>query len=113
MNETSGQTPPTPEPESLDNKVEVAGEKIYAPQNELPFPEHEIDLNEVFPEEESDLNDLFPDEETRMLLKKVQRNKKDLHTMTGRFTEEDWGGNALEDGPADSEPSSGDGPAPA
>ena len=98
MNETTGQTPPTPVPESLDNKVEVAGEKIYVPQNELPFPEHQIDLNEVFPEEESDLNDLFPDEEIRRLLKKVQRNKKDLHTMTDRFTDEDWGGNALTDG---------------
>ncbi len=88
MNETP-ESLPTPET-SADA---VDEEKIYTPQNELPFPEQETDLNEVFPEEESDLNELFPDEETRQLLKKVQRNKKDLHTMTDRFTEADWGGN--------------------
>jgi hypothetical protein len=95
MNEATEQPPehsPTPESESTDNEVDE--EKIFAPQNELPFPEQEIDLNAVFPEEENDLNDLFPDEETRQLLKKVQRNKKDLHTMTDRFSEEDWGDNA-------------------
>ena len=64
----------------------------FAPQNELPFPESEVDLNEVFPSEESDLNDLFPDEETKLLLKKIQRNKKDLHTMTDRFIDDNWGG---------------------
>tara|TARA_B100001105_G_scaffold120682_1_gene96779 strand:+ start:111 stop:431 length:321 start_codon:yes stop_codon:yes gene_type:complete len=96
MNDTTEQTPPEPEP--LNNEIEVDEEKIFIPQSELPFPEQEIDLNAVFPNEESDLNDLFPDEEIRRLLKKVQRNKKDLHTMTDRFTDEDWGGNALTDG---------------
>ena len=88
MNEATEQTPP----ESLSNEIVVDEEKIFAPQNELPFPESEVDLNEVFPGEESDLNDLFPDEETKLLLKKIQRNKKDLHTMTDRFVDDNWGG---------------------
>ena len=79
-------------PESLNNEIVEDGKKIFAPQNELPFPESEVDLNEVFPSEESDLNDLFPDEETKLLLKKIQRNKKDLHTMTDRFVDDNWGG---------------------
>jgi hypothetical protein len=94
MNEMTEQTPP--EPESLDNEIVAEEEeKIFAPQNELPFPEQEIDLNEIFPEEENDLNELFPDEETKVLLKKIQRNKKDLHTMTDRFVDDNWTG----DGP--------------
>ena len=88
MNEATEQTPP----ESLNNEIVEDGKKIFAPQNELPFPESEVDLNEVFPSEESDLNDLFPDEETKLLLKKIQRNKKDLHTMTDRFVDDNWGG---------------------
>ena len=88
MNEATEQTPP----ESLNNEVIENEEKIFAPQNELPFPESEVDLNEVFPDEENDLNDLFPDEETKLLLKKIQRNKKDLHTMTDRFVDDNWGG---------------------
>lgn len=85
MNEAPEQTPTEP------LNTEIAEEKIFSPQNELPFPESEVDLNEVFPEEETDLNELFPDEETKLLLKKIQRNKKDLHTMTDRFIDEDWG----------------------
>jgi hypothetical protein len=103
MNETTEQdSSPTPEStaEPVNSETEIDEEKIFAPQNELPFPEQEIDLNQVFPEEENDLNDLFPDEETRQLLKKLQRNKKDLHTMTDRFAEEDWSGNG--DGPSTS-----------
>lgn len=88
MNEATEQTPL----ESLNNEIVEDGEKIFAPQNELPFPESEVDLNEVFPDEENDLNDLFPDEETKLLLKKIQRNKKDLHTMTDRFVDDNWGG---------------------
>jgi hypothetical protein len=87
MNEEREQTPL----ESLNNEIVVAGEKIFAPQNELPFPELEVDLNEVFPDEVNDLNELFPDEETKLLLKKIQRNKKDLHTMTDRFVDDNWG----------------------
>ena len=78
--------------EQISGKEEV----IFKPQNELPFPT-EIDLNELFPQSDKDLNDLFPDEETKMLLKKMQKNKKDLHTMTDRFLEEDWS-NDTEDG---------------
>ena len=88
MNEATEHTPL----ENSNNEIVVAGEKIFAPQNELPFPESEVDLNEVFPSEESDLNELFPDEETKLLLKKIQRNKKDLHTMTDRFIDDNWGG---------------------
>jgi hypothetical protein len=88
MNDATEQTPP----ESLNNEIVEEGEKIFAPQNELPFSESEVDLNEVFPNEESDLNDLFPDEETKLLLKKIQRNKKDLHAMTDHFIDDNWGG---------------------
>ena len=110
MNEATEQPPESsPAPELVNNEVDE--EKIFAPQNELPFPEQEIDLNAVFPEEETDLNELFQDEETRQLLKKVQRNKKDLHTMTDRFTDEDWGGNELADAEGGSNPTSEDSPA--
>ena len=70
-------------------EVLVEEEAIFKPQNELPFPT-EIDLNELFPQSDKDLNDLFPDEETKLLLKKTQKNKKDLHIMTDRFLEENW-----------------------
>ncbi|MDC1123386.1 hypothetical protein OAT11_08585 [Nitrospinaceae bacterium] len=87
MNETP------PEPSNNENNVVEEGEgveeKVFKPQNDLPFP-NEIDLNEVFPDEDKDLNDLFQDEETKILLKKMQKNKKDLHTMTDRFLDEDW-----------------------
>ena len=76
-------------------EVLVEEEPIFKPQNELPFPT-EIDLNELFPQSEKDLNDLFPDEETKLLLKKMQKNKKDLHTMTDRFLEENWNSDAEE-----------------
>ena len=81
------------EPSNKENNVVEEGEgveeKIFKPQNDLPFP-NEIDLNEVFPDEDKDLNDLFQDEETKVLLKKMQKNKKDLHTMTDRFLDEEW-----------------------
>jgi len=82
-----------PEPSNKENNFVEEGEsveeKVIKPQNDLPFP-NEIDLNEVFPDEDKDLNDLFQDEETKILLKKMQKNKKDLHTMTDRFLDEDW-----------------------
>ena len=87
MNETP------PEPSNKENNVVEEGEgieeEIFKPQNDLPFP-NEIDLNEIFPDEDKNLNDLFQDEETKVLLKKMQKNKKDLHTMTDRFLDEDW-----------------------
>ena len=93
----------TKSPESSDKhfgkemieQVLVEEEAIFKPQNELPFPA-EIDLNELFPQSEKDLNDLFPDEETKLLLKKMQKNKKDLHIMTDRFLEENWNSDAEE-----------------
>jgi hypothetical protein len=87
MNETP------PKSSNKENNIVEEGEsieeKIFKPQNDLPFP-NEIDLNEVFPDADKDLNDLFQDEETKILLKKMQKNKKDLHTMTDRFLDEDW-----------------------
>ena len=77
------------------DQVLVEEEAIFKPQNELPFPT-EIDLNELFPQSDKDLNDLFPDEETKLLLKKMQKNKKDLHIMTDRFLEENWNSDAEE-----------------
>ena len=106
MNDMIEQTPT--EPESLKNEVVEDEIKKFTPQNQLPLTESEVDLNEVFPGEEIDLNNLFPDEETKLLLKKVQRNKKDLHTMTDRFADDDWAGNAFtdeEDGPTAENPS--------
>ena len=78
-------------PSGKETMNDVSGEEevIFKPQNELPFPT-EIDLNQLFPQSDKDLNDLFPDEEMKLLLKKMQRNKKDLHIMTDRFLEEDW-----------------------
>jgi len=89
----------TQSPESISHSseaehikdVQAEEESIFQPQNELPFPA-EVDLNELFPEEDKDLNELFPDEETKLLLKKMQKNKKDLHIMTDRFLDEDWNG---------------------
>jgi hypothetical protein len=49
--------------------------------------EEEIDLNHLFPGEETDLNELFPEKEMRTLLKKVQRNQKDLGKMKDRFSD--------------------------
>ena len=82
------------ENERIDN-TEVEEEVVFKPQNELPFP-NEVDLNDLFPEEDKDLNELFPDEETKLLLKKMQKNKKDLHIMTDRFLDEDWSSDAFD-----------------
>lgn len=49
--------------------------------------EKEVDLNALFPDEGNDLNQLFPEAEMKALLKKVSKNKKDLHLMVDRFTE--------------------------
>ena len=76
---------PASESQPENEGVELASDSLLS-------EEKQIDLNEVFPEEENDLNDLFPDEETRLLLKRIQRTKKDLSTMNDRFTEEDWTG---------------------
>ena len=80
--------------EPVEN-IETEGEPVFKPQNELPFPT-EVDLNELFPKEDKDLNELFPDEETKLLLKKMQKNKKDMHIMTDRFLDEDRSSDALD-----------------
>lgn len=49
--------------------------------------EKEVDLNALFPDEGNNLNQLFPEAEMKDLLKKVSKNKKDLHLMVDRFTE--------------------------
>lgn len=54
---------------------------------QIPETEHDVDLNLLFPGEENDLNQLFPEMEMKDLLKKVSKNKKDLHLMVDRFTE--------------------------
>ena len=78
-------TPPQPTPE------ESLKAEIPAPEDLEADPsakaEEEIDLNHLFPEEETDLNELFPEKEMRSLLKKVQRNKKDLGKMKDRFSD--------------------------
>lgn len=78
-------TPPQPAPEeSLKAEIPATEGLDAEPTAE---PEEEIDLNHLFPEEETNLNDLFPEKEMRSLLKKVQRNKKDLGKMKDRFSD--------------------------
>ncbi|TDJ51954.1 MAG: hypothetical protein E2O43_05280 [Nitrospina sp.] len=82
------QEPVPPQPaseESLNAEIPVPEGVETDPAAEQE--EEEIDLNPLFPEEETDLNELFPEPELRSLLKKVQRNKKDLGKMKDRFSE--------------------------
>ena len=95
MNEKTAQT--QSELKALNNEMIENEIKTIRPQDQLPFPEPEVDLNELFPDEENDLNNLFPDEEIKLLLKKIQRNKKDLNSMADRFVEDDWLGNKVEE----------------
>ena len=71
-----------------------------AVEMESNVPE-EIDLNPLFPEEETDLNALFPEQDMRVLLKKIQRSKKDLVRMQDRFIA---AGEEIEDRLEDPEP---------
>ncbi len=78
-------TPPQPAPEeSLKADTPAPESPETASSAEA---EEEIDLNHLFPEEGTDLNELFPEKEMRSLLKKVQRNKKDLGKMKDRFSD--------------------------
>jgi hypothetical protein len=70
-----------PTPDSQLPAQKVAGE--LSPDNEPP--EKEIDLNLIFPDAETDLNALFPDTEIKLLLKKINKDKKDLHSLKDRF----------------------------
>ncbi len=74
----------------MDENQKVPDTQEIQPQPEgtdpsTPEPVDEIDLNILFPDAEKDLNALFPDEESRLLLKKITKNKKDLHTLNERF----------------------------
>ena len=66
---------------------EVLGQKAASEEEAPSSRAEEIDLNRIFPEVETDLNALFPDQETKRLLKKVQKNKKDLTALRERFEE--------------------------
>jgi len=78
-------TPPQPAPEESLNAEILTPEGSEADSS--TETEEEIDLNHLFPEEETDLNELFPEKEMRTLLKKVQRNQKDLGKMKDRFSD--------------------------
>ncbi len=76
MSEEKQSTPDAPQPTQ-----EMTGENL--PSNEPP--EKEIDLNSIFPDAEHDLNALFPDMDIKLLLKKINKDKKDLHSLKDRF----------------------------
>ena len=77
--------PPQSAPEE-SLKVEASAPETL--ENVAPVePEEEVDLNQLFPDEDTDLNELFPEPEMRSLLKKVQRNAKDLSKMKSRFSD--------------------------
>ena len=73
---------------SENTELPQASEPAAAEPSPFHELEKEIDLNTLFPEADRDLNALFPDEDMRHLLKSLQKNKKDLHRMRERFTEE-------------------------
>lgn len=66
---------------------EAAGKNSASGEEASPSQAEEIDLNKVFPEVETNLNALFPDQDMKRLLKKVQKNKKDLTALRERFEE--------------------------
>ena len=78
-------TPPQPAPEE-SLKAEILMPEV-SEVDASTEAEEEIDLNHLFPEEDTDLNELFPEKEMRTLLKKVQRNQKDLGKMKDRFSD--------------------------
>ena len=78
-------TPPQPTPEESLKAEIPTPEGLDADSS--TEAEEEIDLNHLFPEEGTDLNELFPEPEMRSLLKKVQRNQKDLGKMKDRFSD--------------------------
>jgi hypothetical protein len=85
MTEQESTPPQQPTPEEPLKAEIPAPEGLEADSS--AEAEEEIDLNHLFPEEETDLNDLFPEKEMRSLLKKVQRNQKDLGKMKDRFSD--------------------------
>lgn len=92
MNEINPEVPETsedksPQPQASPDSAPVAEPAAASPEDNQP-EEKEIDLNALFPGSETDLNELFTDPETRLLLKKIQRNQKDLHTLKDRILDE-------------------------
>ena len=82
------QEPVPPQPASEESlNAEIPAPEGVETDPAVEAEEQEIDLNPLFPEEETDLNEMFPEPELRSLLKKVQRNKKDLGKMKDRFSE--------------------------
>ena len=82
------QEPVPPQPASEESlNAEIPDPEGAATDPAAEEAEEAIDLNPLFPEEEADLNELFPEQELRTLLKKVQKNKKDLGKMKDRFSE--------------------------
>ena len=75
-----------PQAPAETEKQEALGENPAAAEA-LPSLEEDVDLNKVFPDENADLNELFPELEMKHLLKKVQKNKKDLNAMRERFSD--------------------------
>ena len=53
-----------------------------------PQPGKAIDLNAEFLEQNKDLNKMFPEEEMRVLLKKINKNCKDIPLINQRFQTE-------------------------
>ena len=87
-NEENLEAPADPECHEMPSAIPAAmGKEKPAAAEELPCLAEDIDLNTVFPEEETDLNALFPEMEMKSLLKKVQKNKKDLNSMRKRFSD--------------------------
>ena len=81
-------TPPQPAPEEpLKSEIPTPEALESESATEAAEAEEEIDLNHLFPDEGTDLNELFPEKEMRSLLKKVQKNQKDLGKMKDRFSD--------------------------
>ncbi len=77
----------SPQPPVDAENMATSAEVPAAAEAELSAPVEDIDLNAIFPDEETDLNELFPEQEMKHLLKKAQKNKKDLNNMRDRFAD--------------------------
>ena len=110
MNEPNPPVSDDPNPiETLES--DTPQEQAEAPElADAPKPspfaelEREIDLNVLYPDAVTNLNELFPEREMKRLLKRINKNKKDLHRMRERFCDE----NEVEDDEADEEPDGGE-----
>jgi hypothetical protein len=78
--EDNQQLPDNQENQSQEENPLTAEADLQPPEEDIG-----IDLNILFPDADKDLNALFPDDESRQLLKKINKNKKDLRTLNERF----------------------------